>query len=222
VYRRNPPRHHKSPARYDARLKKRLDRAERDHSSYVDGGCSCGRLIRTEAGWRDHARAMRKCLERPAKHAKPSALVGAVAKWTTARDASPKAMEYRLRLLRQWADVSVVSIRSPEATREAYLRMRRSASLGTCWCCVTYDLLITHHVVQIQNGGQNSEDNLVRICETCHALVHPWLGRDIGRPMWSSHREYDAVPHYQPAPAPVVDTRPKMLAPRLVKAGLRK
>lgn len=34
---------------------------------------------------------------------------------------------------------------------------------------------ITHHIVQVQNGGMNISDNFIKLCELCHAQVHDWL-----------------------------------------------
>jgi len=32
-----------------------------------------------------------------------------------------------------------------------------------------------HHIIQLQNGGINSRRNLVILCDSCHAEIHPWL-----------------------------------------------
>lgn len=32
-----------------------------------------------------------------------------------------------------------------------------------------------HHLVQLQNGGTNIKNNLVGLCEECHAKVHPFM-----------------------------------------------
>ena len=34
---------------------------------------------------------------------------------------------------------------------------------------------VRHHIVQLQNGGGNHGTNLVRLCDGCHATVHPWM-----------------------------------------------
>jgi hypothetical protein len=34
-----------------------------------------------------------------------------------------------------------------------------------------------HHIIQLQNGGINSRRNLVILCDSCHATIHPWLNR---------------------------------------------
>lgn len=37
---------------------------------------------------------------------------------------------------------------------------------------------VTHHIVQLQHGGNNGKSNRVRLCHKCHAFVHPWLNED--------------------------------------------
>ena len=32
-----------------------------------------------------------------------------------------------------------------------------------------------HHIVQLQNGGNNGAKNVVSLCNQCHAKIHPWL-----------------------------------------------
>lgn len=32
-----------------------------------------------------------------------------------------------------------------------------------------------HHIIQLQNGGQNSKKNLVSLCNSCHSEIHPWM-----------------------------------------------
>lgn len=39
-------------------------------------------------------------------------------------------------------------------------------------CHRTTEELYVHHLIPIKNGGSNSIDNLVLICETCHHYVH--------------------------------------------------
>ncbi len=34
---------------------------------------------------------------------------------------------------------------------------------------------VRHHIIQLQNGGDNSKRNLLSLCNPCHAEVHPWL-----------------------------------------------
>lgn len=32
-----------------------------------------------------------------------------------------------------------------------------------------------HHIVQLQYGGDNRDENVVAICRRCHRKVHPWM-----------------------------------------------
>lgn len=45
---------------------------------------------------------------------------------------------------------------------------------GVCFVC-SGPASARHHIVQLQNGGINSKKNIVSLCATCHAKIHPWL-----------------------------------------------
>ncbi len=32
-----------------------------------------------------------------------------------------------------------------------------------------------HHIVPLINGGTNTSENIVILCNKCHAMIHPWL-----------------------------------------------
>lgn len=34
-----------------------------------------------------------------------------------------------------------------------------------------------HHMIQLQYGGINCGRNIIRLCNRCHAEIHPWLKR---------------------------------------------
>jgi 5-methylcytosine-specific restriction endonuclease McrA len=34
---------------------------------------------------------------------------------------------------------------------------------------------VRHHIIQIQNGGNNRWQNIIALCNDCHAVIHPWL-----------------------------------------------
>jgi hypothetical protein len=34
---------------------------------------------------------------------------------------------------------------------------------------------VRHHMIQLQNGGNNIRKNIVSLCNSCHAEIHPWL-----------------------------------------------
>ena len=43
-----------------------------------------------------------------------------------------------------------------------------------CYVCGDSPV-IRHHIIQIQHGGVNVRENLIRICRTCHEKIHPWM-----------------------------------------------
>lgn len=110
----------------------------------------------------------------------------------------------RLALLKKYAGIQWATI-PPEmlkGRRRQYLgykrRVLKSAGFGNCWVCLVRTALSWHHVIQLQHGGDNRTNNLVAICEGCHAEVHVWLKKEreflvpeeVTRPMWN--RDADA------------------------------
>jgi formylglycine-generating enzyme required for sulfatase activity len=57
----------------------------------------------------------------------------------------------------------------PKAVRDKVLV---DAMHRCCLCPEHHDIVDLHHVVQISEGGPNTEDNLMAICPTCHAKIH--------------------------------------------------
>lgn len=51
-----------------------------------------------------------------------------------------------------------------------------------------------HHIIQLKNGGMNDKKNLVSLCNSCHANIHPWLQNTSG----SGGRLQDIVRPYRP------------------------
>jgi hypothetical protein len=45
---------------------------------------------------------------------------------------------------------------------------------GQCWVCDA-PAELRHHIIQLQHGGRNIERNIVLLCCSCHAEIHPWL-----------------------------------------------
>lgn len=45
----------------------------------------------------------------------------------------------------------------------------------TCFVCNAVARLRWHHVILVKHGGSDSPRNLVAICRTCHASIHPWM-----------------------------------------------
>lgn len=58
-----------------------------------------------------------------------------------------------------------------DARKNNYYRLR-----GPCRVCLS-PANVRHHVIQLSNGGSNSSDNLMRLCNGCHEAVHPWMKR---------------------------------------------
>lgn len=32
-----------------------------------------------------------------------------------------------------------------------------------------------HHIILLKNGGSNGKRNVIPLCNSCHAEIHPWL-----------------------------------------------
>ena len=43
-----------------------------------------------------------------------------------------------------------------------------------CWICKA-PAEIRHHVRPLWRGGRNRHNNIVALCESCHATIHPWM-----------------------------------------------
>lgn len=87
----------------------------------------------------------------------------------------------RLRLLVEWAHVVVVCMTSRglarrrvefNASKDVW---RGHAGYGVCASCGRQGERNWHHIVQLQNGGTNSPNNLVKVCRPCHAVIHPHM-----------------------------------------------
>lgn len=50
----------------------------------------------------------------------------------------------------------------------------RFESHSLCFACRDKGT-IRHHIVWLSNGGLNSKKNLITLCKSCHAYIHPWL-----------------------------------------------
>lgn len=51
-------------------------------------------------------------------------------------------------------------------------------SHSKCFACKN-DGNVRHHIIWLKNGGINSKINLVTLCYSCHAEIHPWLKRSL-------------------------------------------
>lgn len=87
----------------------------------------------------------------------------------------------RLRLLVDWARIRVVPMSTPslQRARREFNRSkdewRGHADAGACACCGRLGPRVWHHLVQLQYGGNNSPNNVVKVCPPCHAVIHPHL-----------------------------------------------
>ncbi len=73
---------------------------------------------------------------------------------------------------------TVVIERPPDWNREAMRAvppMHDREREGCFLCAQTLGRLIWHHVVLVKHGGSNCPWNLVKLCDPCHADIHPWL-----------------------------------------------
>lgn len=98
------------------------------------------------------------------------------------RRCGPTKLE-RLTLLQKFACIKVRPKRHKEHVLVPLHELRARANritrtrfpFGACWACGSWAELFRHHVIQLQHGGTNCHLNFVKICEMCHAEVHPWL-----------------------------------------------
>ncbi len=90
--------------------------------------------------------------------------------WQRAKEA--RSIVDRLMLLQEFAERHVFPTVKARKVRARHKRLREHRE---CWACRTPRAHVRHHVVQVQYGGTNDQDNLVALCHGCHAVVHPWL-----------------------------------------------
>jgi hypothetical protein len=67
-----------------------------------------------------------------------------------------------------------------------------------CRCCGRRDKLHRHHIVFRSKGGNDTTENLVTICEFCHAMLH-------ARQLWIFGKNADARLTFEIHEAAVVD-----------------
>lgn len=87
----------------------------------------------------------------------------------------------RLALLKRFAMIRVTDwgTKSRDSITKRRTKVRARKAVGPvrpCFVCCA-PARLRHHVMQVQYGGGNDAANKVPICDTCHADVHPWLGR---------------------------------------------
>lgn len=57
-------------------------------------------------------------------------------------------------------------------------RFKKYKPEGICKCCKIRDANVKHHMIQLQNGGQDVWWNRIDICNQCHEKIHPWINVD--------------------------------------------
>jgi 5-methylcytosine-specific restriction endonuclease McrA len=53
-------------------------------------------------------------------------------------------------------------------------KLHSFSEFGNCFACGSR-ADCRHHIIQLQHGGRNKPENLVSLCDDCHAEIHPWL-----------------------------------------------
>lgn len=88
----------------------------------------------------------------------------------------------RIELLKKYAEIVVFKRNRWELKqkREEFLRIRAFNEFfkKACSACGN-EKVIRHHVIQLQNGGTNSFENIIPVCERCHSDIHPHLPREM-------------------------------------------
>ncbi len=96
-----------------------------------------------------------------------------------------EARRDRLEFLLRWAARKVSACRGRQP-----VFLKPWARIQPCWVCRSRST-VTHHIVQVQHGGTNVKANLCRLCDGCHAAVHPWMDAS-EHPIVKEARELDA------------------------------
>jgi hypothetical protein len=82
--------------------------------------------------------------------------------------------EGKLALLKGMAEIVVPNNVPYDKRRKA----RRKWKGRRCLVCAEFGFHI-HHIIQVQNGGNSRNDNLILLCDKCHGNIHPWIVQDI-------------------------------------------
>ncbi len=93
--------------------------------------------------------------------------------WLAVRDDTD-----RILLLRQLATVKLERPSEWDRwfVRQAMSGVRLLITGDFCFVCRSSERkLYWHHVIAVAHGGSSQPRNLVRLCQSCHRNVHPWL-----------------------------------------------
>jgi len=95
--------------------------------------------------------------------------------------------DYRLKLLIEMSNIIIRKVSDIEVRKTRMYfdkhKFNENYRIKECFVCLGSGE-IRHHIIQLQNGGENIRINIVGLCKKCHAEIHPWmqtLYRDNGR-----------------------------------------
>lgn len=118
-----------------------------------------------------------KTRKRKAKQAIES--VRAILRTFWDRSESCGSPEQRAALLQEFACCRVVIPPKDRATRSEFDRKKERLLprvwARPCWTCLKRKASHRHHIIELARGGLNITENLVPLCDICHAEVHPWM-----------------------------------------------
>jgi 5-methylcytosine-specific restriction endonuclease McrA len=102
---------------------------------------------------------------------------------------SKLSKQHTLSLLKFFASYGRGGDRS-EIARHRFNRVKAHrhslVSRRYCFCCGK-KADARHHIIPLKKGGLNCKRNIISLCSTCHASIHPWMKK-------GSRRRYP-VPH---------------------------
>ena len=68
----------------------------------------------------------------------------------------------------------VLSQEGRKISYEEKRKRKRRPQKSTCWVCRKKPYC-QHHIILLRNGGFDTRNNRIDICEECHKKIHPWL-----------------------------------------------
>jgi len=71
------------------------------------------------------------------------------------------------------------NVMTPRLTGEAWDILRHECLTRDDFTCQGCGAVATrqnvHHIIPLYRGGKNEINNLITLCDNCHARIHPWL-----------------------------------------------